>query len=176
MRGEVERGAVQQLLGERVWPGGPQVLVLPLLDGHAYPESAVGRGYPTREAARPQFQPYGRVVGPEVGEGDQEVQDVEVLRRRKLRKSPPLADGRVTTVGADNEVRWEIVRPVWVVGPHPDDPVLCPDQVPNRGTHVELEGRVLSGLLGEHGEDCRLGDEPGDEAQRLGCDPGSPPA
>src|SRR5215470_15874154 len=70
VRGEVEGGAVQQLLDERVWPGGPQVLVLPLLDGHAYPEPAVGRGYPTREAARPQFQPYGGVVGPEVGEGD----------------------------------------------------------------------------------------------------------
>jgi len=27
----------------------------------------------------------------------------------------------------------------------------CPDQVPNRATHVELEGRVLAGLLGEYG-------------------------
>src|SRR5262249_10892375 len=46
-------GAVQQLLGERVWPCGPQVFVLPLPDSHAYPELVVCRGYPTREAARP---------------------------------------------------------------------------------------------------------------------------
>jgi len=167
---------VQQLLGEHIWPGGAEVLVLPLLDGHAYPELAVSRGYPTREAARPQFQPYGRVVGPEVGEGDYEVQDVEVLRRPQFRKGPLLADSRITTVGTDNEVRRELVRPVRAVRPHPSDTVLRPDQVPNRGTHVELEGRVLAGLLGEHGENRRLGDEPGDEAQRLGCEPGSSPA
>src|SRR5262249_55807002 len=160
----------------RVWPGGLQVLVLPLPDGHAYPELAVGRGYPTREAARPQFQPYGRVVRPEGGEGDQEGQDVEVLRPHQLRKGPPLADGRVTAGGADNAVCREVARPVRAVGPTPDDTALCPDQVPNRGTNVELEGRMLAGLLGKHGEDRRLGDEAGDEAQRLGCEPGSPPA
>src|SRR5262249_5440394 len=123
-------------------PAARKVLVLPLLDGHSYPELAVGRGYPTREAARPQFQPYSRVVGPEVRKGDEEVQDVEVLRRRKLRKGPPLADGRITAIGADNEVRWEVMRPIRAVGSHPDDTVLCPDQVPNRSTHVEPEGRV----------------------------------
>ncbi len=42
--------------------------------------------------------------------------------------------------------------------------------------HVELEGRVLAGLLGEHGEDRRLGDEAADEAQRRGREPGPPPA
>src|SRR5262249_56133284 len=129
---EMGRGAVQQLLGKRVWPGGAQLLVLPLLDGHAYPEPAVGRGYPTREAARPQFQPHGRVIGPEVGEGDEEVQDVEVLRRRQLRKGSPLADGRITAVSTDNEIGREVVRSLWPVGPHPDDTALCPDQVPNR--------------------------------------------
>jgi hypothetical protein len=41
---------------------------------------------------------------------------------------------------------------------------------------VELEGRVLAGLLGEHGQDRRLGDEAADEAQRLGRDPGPPPS
>ena len=32
------------------------------------------------------------------------------------------------------------------------------------------------GLLGEHGEDRRLGDEAADEAQRRGREPGPPPA
>jgi hypothetical protein len=41
---------------------------------------------------------------------------------------------------------------------------------------VELEGRVLGGLVGEHGEDRRLGGEAADEAQRLGRDPGPPPS
>src|SRR5262249_42889644 len=121
------RGAVQQLLGERVWPGGPQVLVLPLLDGQAYPELTVGCGDPTRDAARPQFQPYGRAIAPAVGEADQEAQDVEVRRVRRLGKCPPLADGRITDVGTDNEVGREVVRSVRAVGPHPNDTLLCPD-------------------------------------------------
>src|SRR5262249_20335303 len=41
---------------------------------------------------------------------------------------------------------------------------------------VELEGWVLAGFLGEHGEHRRLRDEAGDEAQRLAGEPGSPPA
>src|SRR5262249_20855776 len=104
-------------------PGGPQVLVLPLPDGHANPKLAVGRGYPAREAARPQFQPYGRVIRPEVGERDQEVQDVEVLRRRQLRKTPPLAHGRITAVGTRTEIRREIVRPFRAVRPHSNDTI-----------------------------------------------------
>ena len=58
----------------------------------------------------------------------------------------------------------------------PRFPLFAPDQVPDRRSQVELEGRVLAGLLGEHGEDRRLGDEAADEAQRLGRDPGPPPA
>jgi len=41
---------------------------------------------------------------------------------------------------------------------------------------VQLEGRVLAGLLGDHAEDRRLGDEAADEAQRRGGEPGPPPA
>jgi hypothetical protein len=41
---------------------------------------------------------------------------------------------------------------------------------------VELKGPVLAGLLGEHVEDRRLGDEAGDEAQRRSREPGPPPA
>jgi hypothetical protein len=41
---------------------------------------------------------------------------------------------------------------------------------------VELEGRVLAGLRGEHGKDRRLGDEAGDEAQRPDREPGPPTA
>src|SRR5262249_51082917 len=92
VRGQVGRGAVQQLLGERVRSAGPQVLVLTLLDGHPHPELAVGRRYPARETARAQFQPHSRAVRPEVGEGDDEVQDIEVLRRWTLRNAPPRAD------------------------------------------------------------------------------------
>src|SRR5262249_56756269 len=102
--------------------------------------------------------------------------DVEVLRRRQLSEGPPLADRRITAVRTDHEIRREVVRSLWAVGPHPYDTVLCPDQVTNRGTHVEVEGRVLARLLGDHGEDRRLGDKAGNEAQRLSCDPGSPPA
>ena len=35
---------------------------------------------------------------------------------------------------------------------------------------------MLAGLVREHGEDCRLGDEAADEAQRLAREPGAPPA
>ena len=41
---------------------------------------------------------------------------------------------------------------------------------------MKLEGRVLAGLRGEHGEDRRLGDEAGDETQRLDREPGPPTA
>ena len=70
----------------------------------------------------------------------------------------------------------ELARPVRAVGLHPDHAVPRPDQVPDRRPHVELEGRVLAGLLGEHGQDRRLRDEAADEAQRRGRDPGPPPA
>ena len=99
-----------------------------------------------------------------------------MLRRRQLGESPPLADRRITAIGADDQVRRELTRPVRAVGPHPDHAVPRPDQVPDRRSHVELEGRVLAGLLGEHGEDRRLGDEAADEAQRRGREPGPPPA
>ena len=158
--------------GPAAWSG----FVLPLLDGHPYPQPAVGRRYPAREAAGAQFQPHGRAVGPEVGKGNHEVQDVEVLRRRQLGESPPLADRRITAIGADDQVRRELTRPVRAIGPHPDHAVPRPDQVPDRRSHVELEGRVLAGLLGEHGEDRRLGDEAADKAQRRGREPGPPPA
>ncbi len=176
VRGQVGRGAVQQLLAEPFRPGGLQRLVLALLDGHADPQPAVGRRYPAREAARTQFEAHGRAVGPEVGEGHHEVQDVEVLRRRQLGESPPLADRRITAIGADDQVRRELPRPVRAIGLHPHHAVPRPDQVPERCPQVELEGRVLAGLLGEHSEDRRLGDEAADEAQRLGRDPGPPPA
>src|SRR6516164_2323047 len=95
--------------------------------------------------------------------------------RRLTPDSRSLEWRRLTAVDADNEVRWKVVRPLRTFGPHTDDTVLCQDQVPNRGTHVELERRALAGLLREHREDRRLGDKAGDEAQRLGCEPGSPP-
>jgi hypothetical protein len=176
VRGEVGRGAAQQLLGQCVRPAGPQVLVLPLLESQTHPEPAIGRGYPAREAARAQFQPHGRAIGPEVGERDQEVQDVEVLRRRQLGERPPLTDGRITPVGANNKIGQVFPRPVRTVGQHPGHPVPGPDQVPDRRPHVQFKRQVLAGLVGEHGEDCGLGDEAGDEAQRLGRDPGAPPS
>src|SRR5262249_36909121 len=98
------------------------------------------------------------------------------LRRWQLLKGPLLADGRITAVGADHEVRREVARPVRAVGTYSSDPVLRPDQIADCGTHGELEGRGPAGRLGQHGEDCRLGNEPADEAQRLASEPGSPPA
>ena len=43
---------------------------------------------------------------------------------------PPLADRRITAVGADDQVRRELARPVRAVGLHPDHAVPRPDQVP----------------------------------------------
>ena len=50
------------------------------------------------------------------------------------------------------------------------------DRGPRRRPHVEFDGRAPARLIGEHGEDCRLGDEAGDKAQRRGREPASPPA
>ena len=61
-------------------------------------------------------------------------------------------------------------------GPSAEHPFARPDQIPNLRPHVQLEGRVLAGLFGEHGEDRRLGDKAADEAQRFGRDPGPPPS
>ena len=99
-----------------------------------------------------------------------------MLRRRQLSEGAPFAERRIPAVGADDEVGREIARPVRTVGPYSNDAVPRSNQVPDRRPHVEVEGRVLAGPLGEHGEDCRLRDEATDEAQRLGRDPGpSPP-
>jgi hypothetical protein len=104
------------------------------------------------------------------GKGTGEAQHVEVLRRRDLSKAAPIAKCREPAVRAGHEVGQEIV------GPHSDDAFSGPDQVPDYSAHVEAEGGMLAGLVREHGEDCRLGDEAGDKAQRRGREPGpSPP-
>src|SRR5262249_61044123 len=65
---------------------------------------------------------------------------------------------------------------VRAAGQHPDHSVSRPNHVLDRCSHVEMEGRVLARLLGQHGEDGRLGDEAAYEAKRLGADSGPPPA
>ena len=82
-------------------------------------------------------------------------------------KPARLADGRETAVGADDEIRQRSRegRPL----PSACTPTTrSPDRIRSRTArpHVELEGRVLAALLGEHAEDRRLRDEAGDEAQR----------
>ena len=70
-----------------------------------------------------------------------------MLRRQRFNEDPVLAERRVTAVGADDQIRYALPRPR-----QPAPPGLDREPPP----HVEVEGRVLAGLLGEHGEDRRL--------------------
>jgi hypothetical protein len=77
--------------------------------------------------------------GQKSGKGTKKVEDIEVLRRRQLREGPALTDRRITAVGADDQIRRELTRPLRAVGPHPDHAIPRKNHVPDRRPQAELE-------------------------------------
>jgi hypothetical protein len=90
-----------------------------------------------------------------------------MLRRGNLGKAAALANRRVPTVGAHDEIRMKFAEPFWAVRTHADHAAIRPNQVADGRSHVKLERRVLTGLVGEHAKNRRLRHKAGDETQLL---------
>ena len=72
-----------------------------------------------------------------------------IHRRAKIchRETRSLAHGRVTPVGADDEVGADLDRATRAVGVQPDNAIALEDQIVRVGLHPQIKARVAAPLF-----------------------------